>query len=402
MAVRPYWLEAALERGVAFDVLPELIEGRSADALQFPTSEGRLEDVRGIDRALRSTRADEHVELVDEEDAVACALNLFDDLLQALFEFAAVLGTGDERTDVERDEPLTLEGLRHIATDNALGEQLRDCSLANAWFADEHGVVLGPAGKDLDDALQLVRAANNRVELVVAGGLGEVGAELIDGGGARRLSGSGAGGCSACGLGGRLAEDSRGFAANTLEVHAKAFENPGSDAFTFSDKAEEEVFGADVAMREPACFVDGEFDDLLRPWRKADFTENCAVAPTDNEFDSRANLVQFDSEIGEDLRGHAIALAHQAQENVLGADVVMVEAMRFFLRKREHTPRSFGEFIEPIGHVLLQIHWVRPGNDYEPPADSSSVEGAAAFVSEPSDTASLSATGASAVASEES
>jgi hypothetical protein len=34
--------------------------------------------------------------LVDEEDAVAGALDLLDDLLQALFELTAVLGAGDE------------------------------------------------------------------------------------------------------------------------------------------------------------------------------------------------------------------------------------------------------------------------------------------------------------------
>ena len=45
-------LEAALEGGVALDVLAVFVERRRADALQFTARERRLEDVRRIDSAL--------------------------------------------------------------------------------------------------------------------------------------------------------------------------------------------------------------------------------------------------------------------------------------------------------------------------------------------------------------
>src|SRR5581483_1113148 len=64
-------LKAPLERRVLLDVLAVLVERRRADAPQLAAREHRLEHVRRVDGALRRARADDRVELVDEEDEVA-------------------------------------------------------------------------------------------------------------------------------------------------------------------------------------------------------------------------------------------------------------------------------------------------------------------------------------------
>ncbi len=61
-------LEAPLERRVLLDVLAVLVEGRRADAAQLAARQGRLEHVARVHGALGRARADERVELVDEED----------------------------------------------------------------------------------------------------------------------------------------------------------------------------------------------------------------------------------------------------------------------------------------------------------------------------------------------
>ena len=94
------------------------------------------------------------MQLVDEEDA-AGLLDLGDDLLQPLFELAAVLGAGDQRADIERDQPLVLQLLRHIAADDALGQAFDDGGLADARLADQRRVVLGAPREDLHHALDL-------------------------------------------------------------------------------------------------------------------------------------------------------------------------------------------------------------------------------------------------------
>ena len=106
------------------------------------------------------------VQLVDERDDLPVGLvDLLEHGLQPLLELAAVLGAGDERREVERDELLVLERLGDVARDDALREPLDDGGLADAGLADEHGVVLGAAGEHLADAADLGVAPDHRVEL---------------------------------------------------------------------------------------------------------------------------------------------------------------------------------------------------------------------------------------------
>ena len=174
-------LEAALERGVLLDVLLVLVERGGADRAQLAAGEHRLEQVGGVDRALGGAGADDRVQLVHEQDDLAVGvLDLLEDGLQALLELAAVLRAGDQRADVERDDAAVAQLLGHVAGDDALGEALGDRGLADAGLADQDGVVLGAAREDLDDAADLVVAADDGVELAVLGGLREVAAELLE------------------------------------------------------------------------------------------------------------------------------------------------------------------------------------------------------------------------------
>ncbi len=174
-------LEAPLERRVLLDVLLVLVERGGADRAQLAAGEHRLEQVGGVDGALGGAGADDRVQLVHEQDDLAVGLlDLLEDGLQALLELAAVLRAGDQRADVERDDAAVAQLLGHVAGDDALGEALGDRGLADAGLADQDGVVLGAAGEDLDDAADLVVAADDGVELAVLGGLREVAAELLE------------------------------------------------------------------------------------------------------------------------------------------------------------------------------------------------------------------------------
>ncbi len=58
-------LEAALEGGILLDVLAVLVQSSGADALQLTACQRGLQDVGRVDRALRRSRADQRVHLVD-------------------------------------------------------------------------------------------------------------------------------------------------------------------------------------------------------------------------------------------------------------------------------------------------------------------------------------------------
>ncbi len=283
-------LEAALERGVALDVLAELVERRRADALELAARERWLQDVGRVDRALGGAGADERVQLIDEEDDVVRVPELLDDLLEALLELAAVLGAGDERADVEGEHALPLQRLGHVALDDAVREALRDRGLADARLADEGGVVLRAAAQDLDDPLDLLLAADDRVELLGLGHRREVHAELV------KRRGLGLGGLAARGgrLRGRgvlLAERGDDLVAHLFERHAERLEHARRDALALADEAEEEVLGADVAVAELAGLVDGQLDDLLGARRKGDLARGGGrVAAADDEFHGGADF----------------------------------------------------------------------------------------------------------------
>ena len=232
-------------------------------------------------------------------------------------------------------------------------EALGDRGLADARFADQHGVVLGTAREDLHDALDLRLAADHGVELAAARGGGEVHAELVERRRARRLASAGAGRRGALRL--RLSEDASGLAAHPLQVHAEALEHARRDALALADEAEQQVLGADVGVVEAARLVDGQLDHALGARGQADLATGGAIAAADDELDGGAHLVELHAEVGEHLGRHAVALADEAEQQVLSADVVVVEALRFLLGESEHTAGPFGEFVEPVRHPATPV-----------------------------------------------
>ena len=152
-------LEAALEGGVLLEMLAVLVERGCADGLQLATGQHGLQDRRRVDGALGRAGAHQGVQLVDEQDDVAAALDLLEDLLEALLEVAAVAAAGHQRPEIEGVELLVLDGGGHVVGGDALGETLHDGGLADAGFADEHRVVLGAPRQHLHHPLGLPQAS---------------------------------------------------------------------------------------------------------------------------------------------------------------------------------------------------------------------------------------------------
>ena len=227
--------EAPLERGVLLDVLAVLVERRRADAAELAAREQRLEQVRGVDCAFGSARADDRVQLVDEEDDPPFrVLDLGEHGLEPLLELAAVLRAGEQRAQVERPDAPVLQPFRDVAGDDSLGEPFGDRRLADAGLTDQHGVVLRPAAEHLDHAADLLVASDHGVELPGLGRLGEVAAELLE----------------------RLVAPLRILGGDALP--AAHLLDPGDDLVARHRlDREEEVLGRDVVVLELAPLVVG-------------------------------------------------------------------------------------------------------------------------------------------------
>ena len=108
--VDQHLLEAALQRGVLLDVLAVFVERGRADAVQLAARQRGLEHVAGVHRAFGLAGADHGVQFVDEhDDAAFVRRDFLQHGLQALLEFAAILGAGQKRRHVERQHALVLQ-----------------------------------------------------------------------------------------------------------------------------------------------------------------------------------------------------------------------------------------------------------------------------------------------------
>src|SRR5581483_9866660 len=339
-------LEAALERCVALEVLAVLVERRRTDRLQLAAGEGRLEDRRRVDRALGCACADEIVQLVDEENDVAPLHDLFHDLLQALLELAAVLRARDERSEVERVDLLVLQQLRDLVGRDAGGEALDDGGLADAGLADQHGIVLRAPREDLHEPLDLGLAADDRVELALRRLLRQVAAELVEELRALRLLARRAARAARALAPAGAGEHADDLVADLLRVGVEVEEDACGDSFVLAHEPEQDVLGADVVVAEGQRFAQRELEDLLRARRERDLAGRHLVALADDARDLCAHLLDRDVERLEDARGETLLLAQQAEEDVLGADVVVLERPRLVLREYDDLASPFSESLE--------------------------------------------------------
>ncbi len=197
-------LEAPFEGGIGFNMLSVFVHRGRADDLQFAAGKGGLEDVGGIDGGTGGAGAHQHVDFIYKEDGTGL-LELINDALEPLLELTAIHGAGNQRTDIQLQQTLVHERSGDVAIHDALGETFDDGGLADAGLTDQRGVVLGAACQDLDDALDLLLATDDGVELFLLRLGGQVGGKLVhEGSLLRLLTGALLGLCRSgrCGAGG--------------------------------------------------------------------------------------------------------------------------------------------------------------------------------------------------------
>ena len=175
-------LKAPGQRGVLLDVFAVLVERRRTDAVKVAPRQRRLQHVGRVHRALRGARTNQGVQLVDEDDDLTLRRrDLLQDRLDALLELATELRPGNHGTEVERQQPLVAQALRHVTIDDAQGQALDDRRLADSGFTDQHRVVLRAPRQHLDRSSDLLVAADHRVKLALPGHLGEVARVFLQG-----------------------------------------------------------------------------------------------------------------------------------------------------------------------------------------------------------------------------
>ena len=294
------------------------------------------------------------MQLVDEQDDVAAGVDLLEHLLQAFLEVTAVAAARHQRTQVQGVELLVLQRLGDLAVHDGLRQALDDGGLADAGLADQHRVVLGAPGQHLHDPLDFLLAADDRVELAFHRGGRQVAAELVEHQRRGRAAGLAATATGA-GFGGLLAlvaaQQLDHLLAHPGQLGAQLDQHLGGDALALTDQAEQNVLGADVVVAELQRLAQAQLENLLGARGERDVPGRGLLALADDLLDLAADALQRDAQRLQRLGGDAFALVDQTQQDVLGADVVVVEHPGLFLRQDDHPAGTVGKSFE---------HWWLP------------------------------------------
>ena len=267
-------------------------------------------------------------------------LRLFDFLehgLEAVFELAAILCAGEHGAEVERDDALVSQAFGHVAGDDAAGEAFDDGGLAHAGLADEDGIVFGAAREHLDDAANLLVAADDRVELAAAREFGQVLGVFFE-----RLEfafGILVGDALRAAHGGERLEDGVVGCAESDEGLARRV------ALLVRD-AEQQVLGGDVLVFEVCGFIKGLVEGLVE--RRAEARLRRGAGHARQFF---LDLVQIALE---PLDGHtdlfehrgddALAVLDEREQQVDGLQFGVAELGSARLRLLDRLLRLDGEF----------------------------------------------------------
>ena len=134
--------------------------------------------------------------------------------------------------------------------------------------------------------------------------------------------------------------------ADLLGVGVEVEQDARGDALVLAHEAEQDVLGADVVVAERERLAQRELEHLLGARRERDLARRDLVALADDARDLRAHLLDGDVERVEHARGETLLLAEQAEQDVLGADVVVLERTGLVLCEDDDLACSLGESLE--------------------------------------------------------
>ena len=118
------------------------------------------------------------------------------------------------------------------------------------------------------------------------------------------------------------------------------------DAVALAQQAEQNVLGADVGVVEGLGLLLRQGEDLLHARRVGNVADHLLVgAGADLLLDLQADGFQVEAHFLEHIDGDALAQLDEAEQEVFGADKVVVEPVGFLARQREHLLRARREIV---------------------------------------------------------
>ncbi len=134
--------------------------------------------------------------------------------------------------------------------------------------------------------------------------------------------------------------------ADLLGVSVEVEQDARGDALVLAHQAEQDVLGADVVVAQAQRLAQRQLQHLLGARRERDLAGGDLLAGADDAHDLRAHALDRDVERLEHAGRKALLFAQQTEQDVLGADVVVLERPRLFLRQDDHLAGSLCKSLE--------------------------------------------------------
>jgi hypothetical protein len=134
--------------------------------------------------------------------------------------------------------------------------------------------------------------------------------------------------------------------ADARLVGAELDQHLRGHALALTDQPEQDVLRADVVVAQLLGLAQRQLQDLLGPGRERDVPGRRLLPAADDLLDLGAHRFEGDAEGLQGRGGHALALVDQAEQDVLGADVVVVEEPGLLLGQHNHPPGPVGELLK--------------------------------------------------------
>ena len=132
-----------------------------------------------------------------------------------------------------------------------------------------------------------------------------------------------------------------------------------ANAVAFPDHAEQDVLGADVVVMQLQGLAERELEGLLRARGERDMPADRRVPRADDGLDLFAGALERHPEALEGREREPAGLGQEPEQDVLGADVVVLQSPGFLLGKHDDVP---GLVSESLKHVTTVQHAVYPVN----------------------------------------
>src|SRR5260370_19243821 len=99
-------------------------------------------------------------------------------------------------------------------------------------------------------------------------------------------------------------------------------------------------------------FINSEFDHFFGVWSEANFTKNNVIFTSKHKLNGRTEQVQVHAEVAQYFDSNPFSLTYKTEQEMFGANVVMLKSLGFFLSEIQDLPGPLGELLKPVPVIL--------------------------------------------------